>query len=113
MKESKPEAIRNVAVLSYGGAGKTTLIEAFLCASGAVPQMGSVAAGTTAMDYEPVEHHRKISLQTSLCQIPWNDAALNLLEHPSAPSSQAEAKQATHGAEAVRWGFAVSARGEL
>jgi len=109
MKESKPEAIRNVAVLSYGGAGKTTLIEAFLCASGAVPQMGSVAAGTTAMDYEPEEHHRKISIQTSLCQFPCNDAALNLLDNPGAPSFQAEAKQATHVADAVLWVFNASA----
>src|SRR5256885_15533924 len=109
MKESKPEAIRNVAVLSYGGAGKTTLIEAFLCASGAVPQRGSVAAGTTAMDYEPEEPHRKISMQTSLCRIPWNDAALNLLDNPGAPSFQAEAKQATHVADAVLWVFNASA----
>src|SRR3989442_3499382 len=99
MKESKPEAIRNVAVLSYGGAGKTTLIEAFLCASGAVPQMGSVAAGTTAMDYEPEEHHRKISIQTSLCQIPWNDAALHLLDNPGAPSIPAATQHATHVAD--------------
>src|SRR5206468_4917621 len=73
MKESKHDTIRNVAVLSYGGAGKTTLIEAFLCSSGTIPQMGSVAAGTTAMDYDPEEHHRKVSIQTSLCQISWND----------------------------------------
>src|SRR5207245_10528081 len=94
-----PYAIRNLAGLSYGGAVKTTLIAAFLCASGAVPQMGSVAAGTTAMDYDPEEHHRKISIQTSLCQIPWNDAALNLLDNPGAPSFQAEAKQAAHVAD--------------
>jgi elongation factor G len=105
MKEPKPEAIRNVAVLSYGGAGKTTLIEALLCASGTIPQMGTVAAGTTAMDYEPEEHHRKISLQTSLCQIPWNDAALNLLDNPGAPSFQADAKQAAHVADAALWVF--------
>src|SRR2546422_1416296 len=109
MKESKPEAIRNVAVLSYGAGGKTTLIEAFLCASGAVAQMGSVAAGRAAMDYEPEEHHRKISIQASLCQIPWNDAALNLLDNPGAPSFQAEAKQATHVADAVLWVFNASA----
>src|SRR5438093_12762771 len=109
MKESRPEAIRNVAVLSYGGAGKTTLIEACLCAIGVIPQMGSVAGGTTTMDYEPEEHHRKISIQTSLCQIPWNDAALNLLDNPGAPSVQAEAKQAAHVADAVLWVFNASA----
>jgi len=105
MKEPKPEAIRNVAVLSYGGAGKTTLIEALLCASGTVPQMGTVAAGTAAMDFEPEEHHRKVSIQTSLCQIPWNETALNLLDNPGAPSFQAEAKQAAHSADAALWVF--------
>src|SRR5206468_3887762 len=66
MKESKPDTIRNIAVLSYGGAGKTTLIEAILCSSGTIPQMGSVVAGTTAMDYDPEEHHRTVSIQPSL-----------------------------------------------
>src|SRR6266511_1655741 len=109
MKESKPDAIRNVAVLSYGGAGKTTLIEAFLCSSGTIPQMGSVAAGTTAMDYDPEEHHRKVSIQTSLCQISWNDTALNLLDNPGAPSFQAEAKQAAHVADGALWVFNAGA----
>ncbi len=103
MKESKPENIRNVAVLSYGGAGKTTLIEAILCVNGVVPQMGSVTAGTAAMDYEPEEHHRKASLQTSLCQITYRDTALNLLDNPGAPSFQAEAKQAAHVSDAALW----------
>src|SRR5438552_3561377 len=105
MKESKPDTIRNIAVLSYGGAGKTTLIEAILCSSGTIPQMGSVVAGTTAMDYDPEEHHRKVSIQTSLCQISWNDTALNLLDNPGAPSFQAEAKQAAHVADGALWVF--------
>ncbi|TAL09026.1 MAG: elongation factor G [Nitrospirae bacterium] len=105
MKESKPDAIRNVAVLSYGGAGKTTLIEALLCATGTIPQMGSVAAGTAAMDFEPEEHHRKHSLQTSLCQVAWNETALNLLDSPGTPSFQAEARQAAHIANAALWVF--------
>jgi elongation factor G len=109
MKESKPDAIRNVALLSYGGSGKTTLIEALLYATGAIPQMGSVTAGTAAMDYEPEEHHRKISIQTSLCQITWNDTALNLLDNPGASSFQAEAKQAAYVADAALWVFNAGA----
>src|SRR5437899_1354697 len=109
MKESKPDTIRNVAVLSYGGAGKTTLIEAFVCPSGTMPLMGSVVAGTTAMDYDPEEHHRKVSIQTSLCQISWNDTALNLLDNPGAPSFQAEAKQAAHVADGALWVFNAGA----
>src|SRR5207245_11666197 len=112
MKESKPDTIRNVAVLSYGGAGKTTLIEAILCSSGTIPQMGSVVAGTTAMDYDPEEHHRKVSIQTSLCQISWNDTALNLLDNPGAPSFQAEAKQAAHVADGALWVFNAGTGGK-
>ena len=103
MKESKPDVIRNVAVLSYGGAGKTTLTEALLCASGTIPQMGSVVAGTAAMDYEPEEHHRKVSVQTSLCQITWQESALNLLDTPGAPGFHEEAKHAIHSADSVLW----------
>ena len=102
MKEMKPESIRNVVLLSYNGAGKTSLIEAILAASGGSP-MGSVVAGTATMDYEPEEHHRKISLQTSLCQISWNDTSLNLMDTPGAPSFYAEARQATHVADGAVW----------
>ncbi len=67
--------------------------------------MGAVAAGSAAMDYEPEEHHRKVSIQTSLCQIAWNEAALNLLDNPGASSFQVEAKQAAHVADAALWVF--------
>ena len=103
MKDTKPESIRNVALLSYGGAGKSTLIEALLCASGAIPQMGSVTAGTSAMDYEPEEHHRKISIQTSLCQLAWNESAQTLLDTPGAPSFHADAKQTASIADSAVW----------
>jgi elongation factor G len=103
MRETKPESIRNIVFLSYSGAGKTTLIEALLAATGAVPQMGSVTVGTASMDYEPEEHHRKISLQTSLCQISWGETTLNLLDAPGAPSFYAETRQATHVSDAAVW----------
>jgi elongation factor G len=103
MKETKPEFIRNIVLLSYNGAGKTSLIEAVLAATGAVPQMGSVVAGTAAMDYEPEEHHRKISLQSGLCEIVWNEHSLNLVDTPGAPSFYAEARQATHVADGAVW----------
>jgi elongation factor G len=103
MRETKPESIRNIVFLSYSGAGKTTLIEALLAATGTVPQMGSVTVGTASMDYEPEEHHRKISLQTSLCQISWGETTLNLLDAPGAPSFYAETRQATHVSDAAVW----------
>src|SRR2546428_4123924 len=109
MKESKPDAVRKVAVLACGGAGKTTLIEGILRSSGTIPQRGSAVPGTTAMGYDPGEHHRKVPIQPSLCQISWNDTALNLLDNPGAPSFQAEAKQAAHVADGALWVFNAGA----
>src|SRR5437764_4298147 len=103
MKDLKPESIRNIVLLSYNGAGKTSLVEAILAAAGAIAQMGSTAAGTTAMDYEPEEHHRKLSVHASLCQLAWNDTGLNLIDTPGAPSFYADARQATYVADSAVW----------
>ena len=103
MKELKPESIRNIALLSYNGAGKTSLVEAILAAAGSIAQMGSIAAGTAAMDYEPEEHHRKLSVHSSLCQLSSNDTGLNLIDTPGAPSFYAEARQATYVADSAVW----------
>jgi hypothetical protein len=45
--------IRNVALLSHSGAGKTSLLEAMLFRAGAIPKMGRVEDGNTASDTSP------------------------------------------------------------
>src|SRR3972149_6062068 len=42
MAEITPENIRNVVLLSHSGAGKTSLAEALLFATGAIPRLGRV-----------------------------------------------------------------------
>ena len=44
---------RNVAIVGPHHAGKTTLVEALLAGSGAIPRRGSVADGTSTTDHEP------------------------------------------------------------
>ncbi|MCH8192294.1 MAG: hypothetical protein IIC80_13185, partial [Chloroflexi bacterium] len=58
-------AIRNVALLSHSGAGKTSLAEAMLVASGALNRLGDVEEGTTTADFEPEEIERSSSIQTA------------------------------------------------
>lgn len=76
------ENIRNVALLSHGGSGKTSLSEAMLFASGVINRLGKVDEGTTTSDYDPDETKRKISINLSLLPCPWKDAKINLLDTP-------------------------------
>lgn len=101
MKESKVEAIRNIAVVSYTGAGKTSLVEALLYTAGAIPAMGSVAAGNTVCDFEPEELHRKISTNASVAHFQWKDTTFNLVDAPGALSFLGEAKMALTAVDGV------------
>src|SRR5687767_10683524 len=47
MKEYTTEFLRNIALVSHGGAGKTMLAEAFLHATGAITRLGKVEDETT------------------------------------------------------------------
>ncbi len=77
-----PTAIRNVALVGHHGAGKTTLAEALLAATGAIARRGSVEKGTTVMDFEPEEVSRQLSISTSLAPFIVNGVRVNLLDTP-------------------------------
>jgi len=77
-----PTAIRNVALVGHHGAGKTTLAEALLAATGALARRGSVEKGTTVMDFEPEEMARQLSISTSLASFTVNGVKVNLLDTP-------------------------------
>lgn len=101
MKEPRAETIRNIAIVSYTGAGKTSLAEAMLYTAGIIPSMGSVAAGNTVSDFEPEEIHRKISVSSSVLHFDWKDVTLNLIDAPGAHSFLAEAKTALRAVDGV------------
>ena len=77
-----PTAIRNVALVGHHGAGKTTLAEALLAATGAIPRRGSVEKGTTTCDFEPEEIARQLSISTALAPFTVNGVKVNLLDTP-------------------------------
>ncbi len=77
-----PTAIRNVALVGHHGAGKTTLAEALLAATGSIARRGSVEKGTTVMDFEPEEMSRQLSISTSLAPFTVNGVKVNLLDTP-------------------------------
>jgi len=82
MKEYTTEFLRNVALVSHGGAGKTMLAEAFLRATGATTRLGKVEDGTAVSDYDDEEHRRKISIYSSVIPIEHRDHKINIIDAP-------------------------------
>lgn len=82
MKEYTTDFIRNVALVSHGGAGKTMLAEAFLHFAGASTRLGKIEDGTTVSDFEDEEIRRGISLSTGVIPVEYNDHKVNLLDTP-------------------------------
>ena len=62
MKNYTTEKIRNVALISHSGAGKTSLAEAMIYTSGAVSRLGKVDAGTTTTDFDAEETKESLPL---------------------------------------------------
>ena len=74
--------IRNVALLSHSGAGKTTLAETILFNAKVINRIGRVEDGNTVSDYEPEENRRAASVQTSLLRFSEGDNKVNILDTP-------------------------------
>lgn len=85
MKSYSPDKIRNVAIVGHGGSGKTMLVEHMLFTAGAVDRVGSVDAGNTQSDFDPLEIRRKISISASVNPLEWNGHKINLIDVPGYP----------------------------
>src|SRR5713101_8354020 len=82
MKVFATEAIRNLAVIGHGNAGKTQLISSLLYVAGATPRWGKVEEGTTATDYEEDSIARKITLNTALAHLDHSDNKISFIDTP-------------------------------
>jgi elongation factor G len=77
-----PAAIRNVVVVGPSGAGKTTLVEALLVASGVLSRPGSVVDGTTVSDCDEAEVRQQRSIGLTLAPLPHDGIKVNLIDTP-------------------------------
>lgn len=82
MKEYQTSQIRNIALISHNGAGKTSLIERLLFKTGAITRMGSVLSGTAHMDFEEEEMSRNSSIAAAIAPIEWKDRKFNIIDTP-------------------------------
>lgn len=91
MKAYAPEHIRNVALVSHQGAGKTTLAEAILFKTGAIGRMGSVDEGTSNLDYHQSEIEHKTSIFTAIGSCEHEQTKFNLVDTPGFEDFRGEA----------------------
>lgn len=101
MQEYGTPHIRNIAMVSHSGAGKTMLGEAFLLYTGAINRMGSVEDGSTVSDYQDEEQRRGLSLSTALLPIEYQQHKINLMDTPGAPDFVGETISAMSVADGV------------
>ncbi len=94
MKVYPTEAIRNLAVIGHGDAGKTQLVSSLLYVAGATPRWGKVDEGTTVTDYEEDSIARKITLNTALAHLDHRDTKLNFIDTPGYAAFVAHARPA-------------------
>jgi elongation factor G len=93
--------IRNVALISHSGAGKTSLVESMLFAAKAIPRMGRVEDHNTVSDYDAEEHKRQTSLQLSVVPVVWKGHKINLLDTPGYADFVGETASALRVADAA------------
>jgi elongation factor G len=99
MQDTSTGRLRNVVLVSHGGAGKTSLSEAMLFDSGAINRLGRVDEGTTVSDYDAEEVRRKFSVNTSILPCEWAEHKLNVLDTPGYMDFLGEVKAAIRVAD--------------
>jgi elongation factor G len=107
----RPEKIRNVALVGHSGAGKTTLVEALLSATGTIGRAGTIAEGSTVSDHDPVEVAQQRSVALSVCPLRWDNVVVNLLDTPGYPDFTGELRAGLRAADAAL--FVVSASDDI
>src|ERR1700759_2889552 len=103
----QPGRIRNVALIGHAGAGKTTLVEALLAATGTIQRAGRVEEGTTVCDFDDIEVRQGRSVNLTLAPIVHADIKVNLLDTPGYADFTGDLRAGLRAADSAL--FAVSA----
>jgi elongation factor G len=74
--------VRNVVLVGHSGAGKTSLVEALLVATGTIQRPGRIEEGTTVSDFDEVEIRQQRSVNLTLAPVVLGGVKVNLLDTP-------------------------------
>lgn len=74
--------VRNLGILAHVDAGKTTITERILFATGAIHKRGEVHDGTTVTDFDAQERDRGITIFAAAVSCTWDGHRVNLIDTP-------------------------------
>ncbi|WP_306206650.1 elongation factor G-like protein EF-G2 [Actinoplanes sp. RD1] len=104
---TEPGRVRNVVLVGHSGAGKTTLVEALLAATGTIPRAGTIADGTTVSDHDPAAVRQQRSVALACAPLVHDGVKVNLLDTPGYADFVGELRAGLRAADAAL--FVVSA----
>lgn len=91
--------LRNFAIVAHINAGKTTLGERILFASGRQRFLGHVESGTATLDWLPEERERGISIGAAVTQVDWAGHRLHIVDTPGHVDFAAEVERSLRAAD--------------
>ena len=83
----------NLGILAHVDAGKTSLTERLLYATGVIEEIGSVDGGNTQTDSLDQERRRGITIKSAVAAFVVDDVAINLIDTPGHPDFIAEVER--------------------
>jgi len=107
----QPALVRNVVLVGHSGAGKTTLAEALLAATGTISRAGRVEDGSTVTDYDDAEMRQQRSVSLALAPFLHDGVKVNLLDAPGYADFVGDLRAGLRAADAAL--FVVSAADNL
>ncbi len=101
MAATKPEDIRNIAVIGHKGSGKTSLVEAMLYVAKVAPRRGKPGDRSCGLDDSAEERSHMATLESRLMTLTWGDKKINLIDTPGEASLLADTRLALAAVDGV------------
>jgi len=95
------EKLRNIALVGHGNTGKTSLAEIMLFKAGVINRIGRVEDGNTAMDFEPEEVKRGITISSAFHQYIWKKHTISIIDTPGDQNFFSDTRTCMQAADGV------------
>ena len=90
---AKIDLIRNIGIAAHIDAGKTTITERILFATGQTHKLGEVHNGTAVMDWMDQEQERGITITSAATTCSWDKHTITIIDTPGHVDFTAEVER--------------------